>query len=1027
MKKKLLKRKFLSLSLSIIMAFSMFNNFNYDVNGTALDFASGFETTDTQPSWTNSVEYEANVTGATCSVVTGQQAVTGIASLKIQGSDNSPTQSYTYFKVFDVNIAVTSSCALTYYIFPEQANGRFVGIDLAFTDGSVLRGMGALDQNGYNMAPSAGHGGVIPLNTWSPIWCPISSFAAGKTVDKIMVAYDNAADTGAFSTYIDAISLTGSTENNISLNKPATVCQALAPTTATSALNNNIYDKWCSTDGSGPHWLTVDLGKTYRLSEYTLFNAGCAGEPAIYNTSDFKVQVSDDGSSFTDIDTVTGNTENIVDRTVNATGRYVRLYITLGEQAGQINQFARINEFELFGTIAAKIVTPVNSSSDIIIADRDVTEFGADKTGTADSTVAIQNAINDCYASGGGTVWMPAGTYKVTGTINVLSFVTLRGDWRDPDVGSGSYGTVISAQIASGDAGPVLFQIGGSGGVMGLTTFYPNQSIATGAPVPYNYTFSIPSSAWTGQAGTQMCSNIINVTMLNSYRGIGVSVANIASVHEMSNIKNIKGTVMYKGVVAYNSSDVSTWENLTFKNSYWANAAAEYNPPNVTTLNTWTRANGVAYTFGDLEFEQIFGISASDYNYGIQIVPGSRTTFCGQILWANITNTNIACKVDAIDTRWGMAFLRSVLTGSTKAIQNNTLGYVKVCDSILTGGTTGTVTITSPGTTPTSYGGSAVSKISRAVLYDVTKAPYNAPYNAVQTGLPTIDATAAIQTALNDAGNAGGGVVYLPAGWYKVLTHLTVPANVELRGSSSVSARDHIDLSYGTVLMAYEGRATATPDTATAFITLNGATSALSGLRILYPENNPAVGTANYPYTVRANGANIYVVNVTILSAYNGLDFGTYTCNNYFIRKVIGTYYKKGIRVGTTTSTTGTIEDCLANATVVTRTNFGIPGWVLEANIYTQIIDTITRVNQTFITINGGTNVRLLNNFTYGSKDGMAVTRGTVYSFNFATDNLAVAGVGVRRTGGTVKVMNYMRYNGANASGTVTFYNPMNL
>ncbi len=46
--------------------------------------------------------------------------------------------------------------------------------------------------------------------------------------------------------------------------------------------------------------------------------------------------------------------------------------------------------------------------------------------------------------------------------------------------------------------------------------------------------------------------------------------------------------------------------------------------------------------------------------------------------------------------------------------------------------------------------------------YDVTKSPYLAD----NTG--TADATAAIQAAINDAGNAGGGIVYLPAGTYKV-------------------------------------------------------------------------------------------------------------------------------------------------------------------------------------------------------------------------------------------------------------------
>ncbi len=43
----------------------------------------------------------------------------------------------------------------------------------------------------------------------------------------------------------------------------------------------------------------------------------------------------------------------------------------------------------------------------------DVTAYGADPGGVADSTSAIQSAINDAVRSGGGVVYMPAGTYAI--------------------------------------------------------------------------------------------------------------------------------------------------------------------------------------------------------------------------------------------------------------------------------------------------------------------------------------------------------------------------------------------------------------------------------------------------------------------------------------------------------------------------------------------------------------------------------------------------------------------------------------
>ncbi len=60
--------------------------------------------------------------------------------------------------------------------------------------------------------------------------------------------------------------------------------------------------------------------------------------------------------------------------------------------------------------------------------------------------------------------------------------------------------------------------------------------------------------------------------------------------------------------------------------------------------------------------------------------------------------------------------------------------------------------------------------------YNVREAPFNAAGNGAT------DDTAAFQAAMNAAANDGGGVVTVPAGKYRIATHLTVPANVTLEG-----------------------------------------------------------------------------------------------------------------------------------------------------------------------------------------------------------------------------------------------------
>ena len=671
---------------------------------------------------------------------------------------------------------------------------------------------------------------------------------------------------------------------------------------------------------------------------------------------------------------------------------------------------------------AAKVVIPRYPTVDIVIADFDVTDYGADSTGVNDATVAIQNAIDACYALGGGTVWVPSGTYKVSNTIYVKSFVTLRGDWRNPDTFATGYGTVISAVVPSGDFGPVLFQIGGSAGTMGLTIFYPMQNADN--PVPYNFTFNL--GGWPGMPGTYMANNVINCTMLNSYRGIGKCALDHAEVHECGTVRNVMGTVLFNGIVAFNSADVDTWSHINFSNSYWANAGAKYNAPAVSTLNTWTRTNGIAYILGDLEWDQFYDIKCSEYNIGINIVDGARIKFSGEFVYATILNTNIAVKADALDDRWGTSFLRCRLSGTTSAVKNGSGGMVKLTDCTLTGNTSGSVSQLSPGTSPDTYTEClSVPRITSNDLFDVTKAPYNAPYSIPQKGIPANDATPAIQAALTDAGNRGGGVVYLPAGWYKIGSHLSIPANVELRGSSSVPQLDQGDLSYGTTLLGYEGLNTSKPEIDAAMVTLNGNNAGISGVRFFYPNNNPANGVQPFPFTIRGAGSNLYLVNIGLTGIYNAVDFGSNQCDNHFIRNVSGAIYNKGIVVGA--SSHGWIENCLTNPAKADRCNYGISGWLSENNVFTQLIDPVTKLLEKHIIVKGASDEQVLNCFSYGANIGMWVESGTVNGYNFGTDNVGDYSLRVDCGSNSVKIMNLMRYNGTTSTGVATIYNEMHL
>ena len=57
-----------------------------------------------------------------------------------------------------------------------------------------------------------------------------------------------------------------------------------------------------------------------------------------------------------------------------------------------------------------------------------VRDYGATGDGTTDDTVAVQAAISAANNAGGGVVYVPAGNYRLTATINVYSRISIRGD-----------------------------------------------------------------------------------------------------------------------------------------------------------------------------------------------------------------------------------------------------------------------------------------------------------------------------------------------------------------------------------------------------------------------------------------------------------------------------------------------------------------------------------------------------------------------------------------------------------------------
>ncbi len=141
-----------------------------------------------------------NVTGIQCAVASGT-ARTGSNAVKFSGTVSSTSQAVAYCKAITAGgFTVDAAMSLSYAFFPQTNLGRFIGIDLVTTDGTTLHSTEAVDTAGIRMNLSVARGTV---NQWSTITCNIGRWLAGKTLDRILVAFDHTGETGQFNGFID--------------------------------------------------------------------------------------------------------------------------------------------------------------------------------------------------------------------------------------------------------------------------------------------------------------------------------------------------------------------------------------------------------------------------------------------------------------------------------------------------------------------------------------------------------------------------------------------------------------------------------------------------------------------------------------------------------------------------------------------------------------------------------------------------------------------------------------------------------
>jgi predicted alpha-1,2-mannosidase len=180
-------------------------------------FLANFDSDAWLADWNDTPAFATNVGGYCCgldhmetSTRLENIAHSGSAALMYSGMDLDGVRSFSYNRLFDVNIPVAAGTKLSYWIYPQSSasNSAWVAVDLLFTDGSSLRDSGALDQHGVRVHPQFhGEGGFLKPDSWNNVSSNIGQWAAGKTIAHILVGYDRPDATGGFRGYVDDIQI----------------------------------------------------------------------------------------------------------------------------------------------------------------------------------------------------------------------------------------------------------------------------------------------------------------------------------------------------------------------------------------------------------------------------------------------------------------------------------------------------------------------------------------------------------------------------------------------------------------------------------------------------------------------------------------------------------------------------------------------------------------------------------------------------------------------------------------------------
>jgi len=214
--------------------------------------------------------------------------------------------------------------------------------------------------------------------------------------------------------------------------------------------------------------------------------------------------------------------------------------------------------------------------------------FNAKNDGVTDNTAAVQNALNQAAADGGGIVFLPPGKYKFLGHLSIPTGVELKGATDNSACPMGQ-GSILEPYADKNNAsGTPFIKLARASGIRGVTINYPEQLAANIPNVPA-YPYAIQG------AGSDIY--IVNVGLRATYNGVDL-FTNKCDNHY---VESLMGHVFKNGVRVGAGSANGQISNTQFNTSVYA-AGAESKWGSWPNSPTGDNSQVYDYQFNNLEF-----------------------------------------------------------------------------------------------------------------------------------------------------------------------------------------------------------------------------------------------------------------------------------------------------------------------------------------------------------------------------------------------------------------------------------------